>query len=403
MHSLTVACHSDTVQMALRIRADFAPRVVAWQRLHGRHGLPWQGAVDPATGRYQRASAYHVWLSEVMLQQTQVATVRAYFLRFVAAFPTVQQLAAAPLDAVLALWTGLGYYARARNLHRAAQVVVNDFGGEFPSDPELLVQLPGVGRSTAAAIASLSFGQRAAILDGNVKRVLARLLAFEADVSQAKHLNALWQAACELLPQEDAAEQLSTVSMPAYTQGLMDLGATLCTKATPCCSECPVADLCAGSAAPQRFPAAKPKRARQHKHWALHFWVQGSGAARAVYLQRRPDDAGIWAGLYAPVVEELQLSSNESPAESRFIAALKKPVGPLLAQLTHKLTHCDLHLSAHLHDSDTSCQLPDYMGLLEAKSAINPSPQGVWVKKNEASRYGLPRPVQNLLAQIWQD
>ncbi|MFN0184712.1 MAG: A/G-specific adenine glycosylase, partial [Aquabacterium sp.] len=186
----------------------FARRVISWQRLHGRHGLPWQGSRD----------AYRVWLSEVMLQQTQVTTVLRYYPRFLEQFPTVQALAAAPLDAVLSLWSGMGYYSRARLLHRCAQAVVGQHQGRFPGSAQALAQLPGIGPSTAAAIAAFCFGERAAILDANVKRVLARHTGFADDLSRPVAVDALWRLAQDRLPRQ---------GIETYTQGLMDLGATL--------------------------------------------------------------------------------------------------------------------------------------------------------------------------------
>ena len=190
---------------------EFARTMVDWQRLHGRQSLPWQNTQDP----------YRVWLSEIMLQQTQVSTVLDYFPRFLARFPTVAELAAAPQDDVLALWSGLGYYSRARNLHKCAQEVVARFGGQFPKQAELLQTLPGIGRSTAAAIAAFCFQERAAILDGNVKRVLTRVLGFAEDLALQKNEKALWSLAQDLLPDKPK-------DMPRYTQALMDLGATVC-------------------------------------------------------------------------------------------------------------------------------------------------------------------------------
>jgi len=193
--------------------SDLASRLVRWQATHGRHDLPWQNTRDP----------YRVWLSEIMLQQTQVATVKAYFERFMQRFPDVQALAGAHLDEVLALWSGLGYYSRARNLHACALAVARDHGGRFPPTAELLQTLPGIGRSTAAAVAAICFGERVAILDGNVKRVLTRALGFDGDLAQAAQERALWQQAQAVLPTRD----LQT-NMPRYTQAVMDLGASLC-------------------------------------------------------------------------------------------------------------------------------------------------------------------------------
>ncbi|HSV44995.1 MAG TPA: A/G-specific adenine glycosylase, partial [Ramlibacter sp.] len=197
--------------MSAGAAAGFSARLVRWQQAHGRHGLPWQGTRDP----------YRVWLSEIMLQQTQVSAVLGYYDRFLERFPGVASLAAAPLDAVLGLWSGLGYYSRARNLHRCAQLVVSQHGGSFPAEAVQLQALPGIGRSTAAAIAAFCFGERVSILDGNVRRVLTRLLAFESDLAQAASERVLLAQAQALVPRQAAR-------MPAYTQGLMDLGATVC-------------------------------------------------------------------------------------------------------------------------------------------------------------------------------
>src|SRR3989440_2442711 len=206
----------------------FAERVIAWQRSHGRAGLPWQQTRDP----------YRVWLSEIMLQQTQVSTVLGYYDRFLQRFPDVASLAAASIDDVFAMWSGLGYYSRARNLHKCAQLVVSEHGGSFPRSSAQLAEMPGIGRSTAAAVAAFCFGERVAILDGNVKRVLSRVLAFDGDLANAANEKQLWDHAGRLLPVRAVAE-----SMPRYTQGLMDLGATVCTSRNPSCLLCPVQDL----------------------------------------------------------------------------------------------------------------------------------------------------------------
>ena len=207
------------------ITKDFGKTVVAWQRRHGRNALPWQNTRDP----------YRVWLSEIMLQQTQVVTVLGYYERFLARWPRVTDLAAATLDEVLAQWAGLGYYSRARNLHACARVVAELHGGEFPATAAGLQTLPGIGRSTAAAIAAFCFGERVAILDGNVKRVLGRVLAFDGDLASSAAEKKLWDRATELLPERD---------VDRYTQGLMDLGATVCTARSPDCLLCPVQPLC---------------------------------------------------------------------------------------------------------------------------------------------------------------
>ena len=263
----------------------FADRVIAWQRSHGRAGLPWQQTRDP----------YRVWLSEIMLQQTQVTTVLGYYERFLQRFPTVAALAAAPSQEVLAMWSGLGYYARARNLHRCAEAVVSDHGGEFPGSAHGLAQLPGIGRSTAAAIAAFCFGERVAILDGNVKRVLTRVLAYDGDIAQAASEKALWAIAGDLLPVAPTAEPLHA-AIASYTQGLMDLGATVCTIRKPACDACPAHAMCQGraSGAPERFPV-KTRKLKRSKRAGVLLWLQQKDR---VWLVRRAD-SGVWAQLWS--------------------------------------------------------------------------------------------------------
>ena len=263
----------------------FAERVVAWQRSHGRSGLPWQLTRDP----------YRVWLSEIMLQQTQVTTVLGYYDRFLQRFPTAADLAAAPSEDVLALWAGLGYYARARNLHRCAQAVAERHGGAFPRTAQELAELPGIGRSTAAAIAAFCFGERVAILDGNVKRVLTRVLAYDGDIAQSASEKALWAIATDLLPDAPAGEPLHA-AMATYTQGLMDLGATVCTIRRPACDACPVHAMCAGRAAgtPERFPV-KTRKLKRGRRASVLLWLQQKDR---VWLVRRAD-SGVWAQLWS--------------------------------------------------------------------------------------------------------
>ena len=269
----------------------FARRVIAWQRAHGRHDLPWQSSRDP----------YRIWLSEVMLQQTQVATVIPYYQRFLATFPDVASLAAAQSEQVLALWSGLGYYSRARHLHRAAVEVMTRFGGAMPTDPALLVTLPGIGRSTAAAIAVFSVGARAAILDGNVKRVFLRHGAIDGDPASGPVLEQLWALAQARLPAS---------ALPAYTQGLMDLGATVCTRSRPACDRCPLADDCQALASgqPTAWPRPRARRVAPRRELPLLLIVRGD----TVLLQRRPEQ-GIWGGLWCPPV---CAQTPASPAEA---------------------------------------------------------------------------------------
>jgi len=236
--------------------SEFAERMLHWQLAHGRQHLPWQQTRDP----------YRVWLSEIMLQQTQVTTVLGYYARFLERFPDVQALAAVHPDEVMALWSGLGYYSRARNLHRCAQQVVAQHAGAFPRTAEELARLPGIGRSTAGAIAAFCHGQRVPILDANVRRVLTRLLGFGADLSSARNERLLWNRAEALLPHTDLQS-----TMPRYTQALMDLGASLCAPRNPSCDQCPVQDLCVArqEGAPERYPVKTRRLTRRAQPWWL--------------------------------------------------------------------------------------------------------------------------------------
>ena len=254
---------------------DFADRLIRWHRKHGRHDLPWQNTTDP----------YRVWLSEIMLQQTQVATVIPYYLRFLERFPQLADLAAAPVGDVMALWSGLGYYARARNLHAAARAVMAQHGGKFPHDPAVIAQLPGIGRSTANSIATFCFGAHAPILDGNVKRVLCRAFGVEGFPGSGAVEKRLWALAAELMPARLGA---------IYNQAQMDLGATLCTRGKPRCEACPLAYICVARAAGRiaELPQAKPRREIPLRHATLLVMQHG----KRVLLETRPP-AGIWGGL----------------------------------------------------------------------------------------------------------
>ena len=344
------------------LSAGFARRIVDWQRDHGRHGLPWQGK-DP----------YRVWLSEVMLQQTQVATVLAYFERFVARFPDVRALAAASLDDVLALWSGLGYYGRARNLHRAAQVIVAEHGGEFPRSSEALAALPGIGRSTAAAIAAFSFGERVAILDGNVKRVLTRVLAFAGDLAEAGAERELWGAATGLLPAR---------GIEAYTQGLMDLGATICVARAPRCLLCPVHGLCAAAKAgtQERYPVKSRRgvRSRRDNAWLELRWRD------KVWLLQRPA-RGVWAGLWS-------LPEFDSLVALQAATAGWPGRGEAMPAFVHVLTHFDWHLQP------LRWTLPAATSAREVARLTAAWPEGRWFAIDEALALGLPAPLRKRLA-----
>jgi A/G-specific adenine glycosylase len=314
-------------------RMAFAQKLIAWQRRHGRHDLPWQGTRDP----------YRIWLSEVMLQQTQVSSVIPYYQRFIKKYPTVQGLARATEDEVLQLWSGLGYYARGRNLHRAARLVAQH---GFPRTAEKIAELPGVGRSTAAAIAAFAYGERGAILDGNVKRVLARVFA----VSDEK---ALWPLA-ERLPPKRGIE--------AYTQALMDLGATVCARRKPLCERCPVARDCVARKQNRidELPAPRPRRELPQKQvtWLV---LRHAGA---VLVERRPAP-GIWGGLWCPP----QLAG-------------KRPRGAkALAPIEHGFTHFRLRIKPLL------CEVQERTA-------------GRWLRLEDAGAAALPAPVKSLLARL---
>ena len=332
--------------------------MVAWQKKHGRHDLPWQNTQDP----------YAVWLSEIMLQQTQVATVRDYFLRFMQRFPTVHALAQAHEDEVLGLWSGLGYYSRARHLHRAAKAVVHTHGGRFPQDAQTLQTLPGIGPSTAAAVASLCFGQAVPILDGNVKRVLTRFLGYDADLSVAQHERQLWTLAAQMLPTQQQRQ-----AMPFYTQGVMDLGATVCTPKQPRCAQCPVQRDCVAHAqgAPERYPVKTKKLKRSAEQlWLL--WAQT--AKGAVWLMQRPA-TGVWARLYClPVFAD----------EAALLAAVPARYHDRMQTqptFKHVLTHKDLHI----HPIRVSLPMCVSLG------------EGQWVLAEVWPSLGLPAPVRQLL------
>jgi A/G-specific adenine glycosylase len=352
---------------------DLATRVVDWQARYGRHDLPWQNTHDP----------YRVWLSEIMLQQTQVSTVLEYFPRFLQRFPNVAALAAAPLDDVLGLWSGLGYYSRARNLHQCACQVMAHHGGAFPRSAELLQTLPGIGRSTAAAIASLCFFERVAILDGNVKRVLTRFLGFEHDLALSRNERTLWDEATRLLP----LQQLTT-AMPRYTQGVMDLGATLCTSKKPRCSECPLATDCAAhrQGTPEKFPVKTRKLKRSAQSlWLL--WARTDDGQ--VWLSKRPTP-GVWAGLYCfPLFDSLAALHTALPTP--YLSQLRD-----LEVFTHVLTHKDLHLHpVQLKVSASGlADLPE-LSELSGLSGIS----GGWIAAQAWPGLGLPAPVRKLMAQ----
>ena len=342
-------------------RDSFAARLVRWQRRHGRHGLPWQGTRDP----------YRIWLSEVMLQQTQVAAVIPYFERFVARFPTVAALASAAEDDVLALWSGLGYYARARNLHRAAKEVVARFGGYFPVQFDAVLELPGIGRSTAAAIVAFATGEPHAILDGNVKRVLARHAGVPGDPSSTAVLAKLWQAAEARLPARD---------VEPYTQGLMDLGTGVCMR-VPRCDACPVAADCVARQEDrvEELPGRKKRNARTRRQTAMLVIVSNG----EVLLEKRPP-SGIWGGLWS--LPEAPASAKPGQAALR-AWGLEVVRAHKLEAFEHAFTHYTLEVTPWRVD-------------VKRGAHIAGERAATWLDLSETSTAALPAPVKKLLANL---
>ena len=345
---------------------DFSRRLIAWQRKHGRHDLPWQGTTD----------AYRIWLSEIMLQQTQVATVIPYYRTFLARFPDVAALAAADLDDVLRLWAGLGYYSRARNLHRAAVAVVTEHGGQFPRQREALESLPGVGRSTAAAIAAFAFGEREAILDGNVKRVLARHFAVGGFPGESRVMAQLWATAESLLP---------TRGIERYTQALMDLGATVCTR-SPECSRCPLRTTCRALAADavKDYPAPRPRKVVPVRELRMMLLEHG----KRLLLVKRPV-TGIWGGLYS--FPEFGLGEDLADA-CRSRHGYDIEVVQELAVLTHGFTHYTLRI----HPVVCRLKQRNKVARLEA---MEPGSMA-WLTRDEVRDGAVPAPVRTLLGLV---
>ncbi len=307
-----------------------------------------------------------------MLQQTQVATVLAYYEPFLRRFPNVAALAAAPLDDVLGLWSGLGYYTRARNMHRCARVVAQEWGGAFPTTSLDLARLPGIGRSTAAAIAVFCCGERVAILDGNVKRVLARAFGFDGDLSQARHEREMWALAESLLPERH---------IEAYSQGLMDLGATLCTSRNPACESCPVQAGCvAATTGTQTGYPVKSRRLKRSTRENALLLLQWRGQ---VWLERRPE-RGVWAGLWS-------LPEFDTAASFEHVRAKWPGRGDALPSLVHVLTHFDWTLHP------VRWTLPARTGAARVAQIVAAWPSGRWFSSADALELGLPAPVRKLL------
>ncbi len=340
----------------------FAAKLIAWQKRHGRHDLPWQNTRDP----------YVIWVSEIMLQQTQVVTVIPYYQRFLKRFPDIAALAASDLDEVLRLWSGLGYYSRARNLHRAARVIVSNHGGRFPPDYDQALQLPGIGRSTAAAICVFAFGARRAILDGNVKRVLARCFGIDGYPGDKRTEQALWRRADELLPQKSVA---------TYIQALMDMGAGVCRRRQPQCAVCPLNRDCVAhrDGLVHCLPVAQPKKVLPRKKTVM-LVLQRAGE---VLLEKRPE-SGIWGGLWC--FPELARGADiEKICVTRFGARVT--LLPPLPVLEHGFTHFRLSIT------------PQRLRVTTLIPGAG-EPGHIWLTVEEAKTAAIPTPVKRILAKL---
>ena len=352
------------------IPEPIAPALLAWYDTHGRKTLPWK----------QDRDAYRIWVSEIMLQQTQVTTVIPYYERFMARFPTVADLAAAEQDDVLALWTGLGYYARARNLHTAARAVVAEFGGAFPRNVEEIESLKGIGRSTAGAIASMAFDVRAPILDGNVKRVLARYCTIDRWTGEREVEKRMWALADALTPNERVAD---------YTQAIMDLGATLCVRARPECGRCPLAANCAAYAAGRQheLPVPRPKKAKPERSTRMLIAQAPDGF---VLLEKRPD-TGIWGGLWSfPQIDDDGIEAQTWLGERFALDPEGIREGERWPVVTHVFTHFALHMQP--------------LRLHLAVRPDNVREDGVdWFDPADVTDLGLAAPVKRLLEALAAD
>ena len=343
---------------------SFATQLIQWQKLHGRHQLPWQGTCDP----------YAIWLSEIMLQQTQVNTVIPYYQRFIACYPNITSLAQAPLDEVLALWSGLGYYARARHLHQAANIIVQDFQGHFPIEIDTIQSLPGIGRSTAAAISVFAYGQYHAILDGNVKRVFARYFGVERFPGEREIKDLLWKKAEELLPKSKKPEPIKT-----YTQALMDLGATICIRHHPHCTDCPIQQRCFAFKHHRQdeLPTPKPRKIPPRKAITALILIRQNN----ILLIKRPS-SGIWGGLWS--FPEMQIGENvHDYCTNHFDINVKSVMD--LPILNHQFTHFKLDIH------------PQVCTVL-SDSQFKPG-QELWIAPDKALHQAIPTPTRTLLEQ----
>ena len=350
--------------------APIAPALLAWYDEHGRSDLPWKHPRD----------AYRIWVSEIMLQQTQVATALPYFERFMARFPDVTTLANAPLDDVLAHWSGLGYYARARNLHAAARRIVDEHAAVLPRSVDELEALPGIGRSTAGAIAAMAWDVRAPILDGNVKRVLARLHAVDRYPGERATLERLWAIADAATPKERVAD---------YTQAIMDLGATLCTRARPACERCPLSDRCQAFASGRtaELPVRKPRKAKPERETRMLVVEDPQGR---VLLERRPP-SGIWGGLWClPQLDDETAEARDHLAERLALSVDGIEIVERWAPVSHTFTHFVLHIR------------PLRLRLALAPDNVRDEEHG-WFAPAQIADLGLAAPVRRLLQTLTRD
>jgi A/G-specific adenine glycosylase len=341
---------------------QFSSRLIAWQKIHGRHNLPWQNTQDP----------YAIWVSEIMLQQTQVTAVIGYYAKFMGRFPDIASLANATQEEVLQHWSGLGYYSRARNLHNAAQAIMDEHDGQFPQDFEQIQTLSGIGRSTAAAIASFAFQQNQTILDGNVKRVLARHYVIEGWTGTPKIEKQLWALAESLVPEQD---------MGAYTQGLMDLGATICTRSKPKCELCPLKSSCQALAEnkTKELPTSKPKKTIPQKQTTMLLILDGN----EVLLEKRPP-SGIWGGLWSlPEISMQDIASEVALRRFGLDVEAEEP----LESIQHVFTHFKLEI------------LPQPLSVTNRPLQGN-MPNTIWLQIEDAIGAALPTPVRNILLNL---
>ena len=364
---VTLLDMNSPIEISASSAAKFNQQVVSWFHVQGRKHLPWQ----------QNKTPYRVWISEIMLQQTQVATVIPYYIRFMESFPTITDLANADEDIVLHHWTGLGYYARARNLHKAAKLMRDDFSGRFPEDINQVIALPGIGRSTAGAILSLSLKQHHPILDGNVKRVLARSYLVEGYNGLSKFDKALWQLSEQLTPTQET---------DSFNQAMMDLGATLCTRSKPQCELCPVEQSCLAKASEQQanFPQKKPKKKTPVKQTIMLIPRISSPTCNKVLMEKRPP-TGIWGGLWC------FYEVNEEADINALMTTLSLNV--LSSQTLQTFRHTFSHFHLDITPIVLECQV-----ILTTK--INEPEQQKWYDLNTGLDVGLAASTQKLLTLL---